>query len=841
MKLYKSSLLVFLIFLFFLATGAGKPEEASFTLSSAETEDSFLIQFPEKPSASFASASYTIYTPLGDGYCPVLFSQSLAPNENQTLSIPRRQSVLLLEAEGLADTIVPSVSETLASGSESCWEIQSLRLCPEGSSVFDEVSAASFRLDEAGDESGRLSYHVSFPANKLEDPRKGEIVQEYWHTAVLSYLSYPDRISSDGSALPMEEWGSPSLFTLYFACPDIAEGLAFRKASIDTLDEAFYCLVTVTYTDGSSLSSGLLPLKEGASLSYAFSDMPPVSGREVAVNTEKGTMTFRLYEDHAVLAEYAGEDESLSIPESIEGLPVTEIGTSAFSSSSSLRRVAFPSSLTQIGSYAFYGTELESLEFPESLQYIGEKAFDGFAASYSFSLDINPREEDPSIGTLELGKHVKWIGESAFSGYCIRNYSVSEENPYYDSIDGCIYTEDHSYLAACPTGKSGAFQVPEGTVSVGLSAFKNNGAFAQAVPGCAGLTSLILPDSVEAFSSLWLPQNLTSLSIGRGLTQWEAIADCKNIPELSISSANPDYCIDKDAVYDKEKTTLFCYLDGRGQTEYRLPETLTFLEEGALSGAENLQSLRIPAGCTLSSMEPEAAAAEISGCAALSKIVVEDGNPVFSSSEGVLFSKDGSVLLCYPAARAGEEYTVPEGTQAVFLYAFLGSPSLRSLRLPASLSSLAFEDGEGGCLGYLPKLSALFVEEENPSFLAEGPFLLSKADQALIYSSGNYRDAAISLPEGTVSVADNIFSADDADLLTELHIPEGAVSIGAGNFNQIDRRDPWDILDLYLPDSLTDISPSSFQEAEGIVIHAGEGSAAAAFARQQGISLVLTP
>ena len=58
------------------------------------------------------------------------------------------------------------------------------------------------------------------------------------------------------------------------------------------------------------------------------------------------------------------------------------------------------------------------------------------------------------------------------------------------------------------------------------------------------------------------------------------------------------------------------------------------------------------------------------GCGGLSFISVDALNPAFCSVDGVLYSKDKSVLICYPQSRSGSRYLLPTSVKTVSAYAF---------------------------------------------------------------------------------------------------------------------------------------------------------------------------
>ena len=78
---------------------------------------------------------------------------------------------------------------------------------------------------------------------------------------------------------------------------------------------------------------------------------------------------------------------SLTIPETIDGYPVTEIGDEAFLNCTGITAVSLPSSLTKIGGFAFSGcTGLSSIDIPAGVTDIRQHAFDGCTSLASVTL-----------------------------------------------------------------------------------------------------------------------------------------------------------------------------------------------------------------------------------------------------------------------------------------------------------------------------------------------------------------------------------------------------------------------------------------------------------------------
>lgn len=76
-------------------------------------------------------------------------------------------------------------------------------------------------------------------------------------------------------------------------------------------------------------------------------------------------------------------------------------------------------------------------------------------------------------------------------------------------------------------------------------------------------------------------------------------------------------------------------------------------------------------------------------------IYVADDNPWYCDIDGVLFTKDGSMLLKYPNERNTQAYSVPEGTRIIGSHAFDNS-NVQSLILPEGLLAIK-EEALTGC------------------------------------------------------------------------------------------------------------------------------------------------
>ena len=77
-------------------------------------------------------------------------------------------------------------------------------------------------------------------------------------------------------------------------------------------------------------------------------------------------------------------------------------------------------------------------------------------------------------------------------------------------------------------------------------------------------------------------------------------------------------------------------------------------------------------------------------CISVESIEVEEGNPAICSVDGVLFNKDTTTLIGYPAGATRELYTVPASVKTAGDGAFLNSKYLKKIVLPDNIETLGY-------------------------------------------------------------------------------------------------------------------------------------------------------
>ncbi len=169
---------------------------------------------------------------------------------------------------------------------------------------------------------------------------------------------------------------------------------------------------------------------------------------------------------------------------------------------------------------------------------------------------------------------------------------------------------------------------------------------------CSKLSGITFPDTVTSIGSIAFfgCKSLTSVTIPESVT--------------SIGSQAFDSCTSLSSV--------------------TIPDSVTSIEHNAFRCCESLTSVTIPESVT--SIGSQA----FSYCTSLRMITVDSNNTNYSSIDGVLFNKDATALIKYPAGKKSATYTIPDTVTSIGDDAFCYCKSLSSVTIPNSVTSIGF-------------------------------------------------------------------------------------------------------------------------------------------------------
>lgn len=177
---------------------------------------------------------------------------------------------------------------------------------------------------------------------------------------------------------------------------------------------------------------------------------------EVPTESDNPIVAQLCYENKGGYIEITGcqtnDITELVIPAEIDGVPVKSIANEAFQQYADLVSVSIADGVTSIGDFAFWNCSgLTSITLPDSIENIGEAAF-----SNSDRLE---------------------------------SIHVSENNKFFKSVDGVLFSKDGTALLVFPMAKTcTSYIIPDGVTTVRGYAFFS----------CKNLNAVIIPTTVKS-------------------------------------------------------------------------------------------------------------------------------------------------------------------------------------------------------------------------------------------------------------------------------------------------------------------------------------------------------
>lgn len=139
------------------------------------------------------------------------------------------------------------------------------------------------------------------------------------------------------------------------------------------------------------------------------------------------------------------------------------------------------------------------------------------------------------------------------------------------------------------------------------------------------------------------------------------------LSDFLVSEGNTDYCTDNHAIYTedmKELLMLAPVTDSLG--EFHIPDGVERICEESFNVIHGISTVYIPASVT------DIAEGAFFSTFDLKEIIVDEGNSNYKSENGILLSKDGTLLLAWPDGIESNELIIPDGVERLGEYLFYG-------------------------------------------------------------------------------------------------------------------------------------------------------------------------
>lgn len=206
-------------------------------------------------------------------------------------------------------------------------------------------------------------------------------------------------------------------------------------------------------------------------------------------------------------------------------------------------------------------------------------------------------------------------------------------------------------------------------------------------------------------------------------------------------------------------------------TELVLPQTLEKIGSWAFWGCEGIHEISLPS--SLKSIGEVA----FEKCTSLKRVSVNSQNKMFTSVDGVLYSKDMREILLYPAAKDGDSFEIPGSVKSVGLYAFDYNQNLKMLTIPASVETLGGTKPFTGAIS----LTEICVDKENRKYSSIDGNIYSKDGTKLIKYAMGKADGEFTIPNHVTSIESRAFQ--NCNNLKKITVLDSVISIGADAFD----------------------------------------------------------
>lgn len=515
------------------------------------------------------------------------------------------------------------------------------------------------------------------------------------------------------------------------------------------------------------------------------------------VNEEDGVpYTYVELDDGTIeIRSYTGRRKYITIPEMIDGKPVTSIGDFAFSGESDLREIWLPDCLTHIGRYAFENcSNLLHIDIPEGVTEIEAGAFYNnvrlsyvaFAGNSALAtIGDEAFAYCSKLTRFEVPAGVVSLNGSAFLGTTsMQNISVHINNTAFTAVNGVLLNYTASTVVAYPAGRTGNEALPVTVRSIGDCAFAYTKRTEIALDGVqsigkyaftyAALENVVISDSVTFMGAGAFKANfyMRHVSLGAGLTSIpaSAFADTYMLTSIEIPAG-------------------IAQIGGVAFASSGL-RNVTFAENSRLMviGASAFVQ------CALTGIEIPASVMAIGGRAfmanfALASVTFAEGSNLISIGEKAFFGNSALTAIALPARLT----TLGE-------YAFASSGIVGTVTLPASLISFG-----AGAFASCKALTDFTVEAENTVYEAVAGVVYTLDGAALVaYPTGNAA-TSYTVVAGTQTIAPRAF--EGAANLHAVTLPESLTAIEEYGMSKMTA-----LTGIAIPDNVTQIARYAFAE-----------------------------
>ncbi|HKW30190.1 MAG TPA: leucine-rich repeat protein [Verrucomicrobiae bacterium] len=542
-----------------------------------------------------------------------------------------------------------------------------------------------------------------------------------------------------------------------------------------------------TYTNIGPFNPGFAAVNSSGNTVTGYG--PQITAFTFITTTNNGAITIAGFISSGVGA--------VTIPGTINSLPVTSIGGAAFSGSTNITDVTIPDTITNIDPAAFnHCPGLTSVIIGNGVINIGDEAF------YNCS----------SLVSATIGTNVTNIGTSAFQGCSLTDLTIPDS----------VANIGNSAFAFCSGLTS--VTIPSGVTSIGSGAFSSCGGLSgvvignsvtnigdQAFNGCLNLRNVYFQGNAPGLGLNVFAGDLATIDYLPGTTGWTS-----TFGGLPTAEWNYIFTIDNGMI------TITQYIGSGGAVI--IPGTInslpvTSIGGSAFSGCTNITSVTIP--YTVTNIGDLA----FNGCSGLTNIYFQGDAPglgldVFAGDIATVYFLSGttgwtSTFGGLPTAEGDYRVTINNGMITITQYVGLGG----AVTIPGTINNLPVASIGGSAFSSCTNITSVTI-----------PDTVTNIGPAAFYYCPGLR--SVTIPNSVSGIEDYAFSSCNSlsnvvignsvthignfafafcTSLSSITIPNSVTSIGAYAYG-----DCSGLTSVTIPNSVTSIGDFVFNSCGGL-------------------------
>ena len=390
---------------------------------------------------------------------------------------------------------------------------------------------------------------------------------------------------------------------------------------------------------------------------------------------------------------------------------------------------------------------------------------------------------------------------------------ASAETYTYGDYEYRVRDKDQTVYIMAYTGKEQVVNIPEQIDGKKVSAITEY-AFSNDTIEIVNIPNTV---TILYWMSFAKCNNLREINIPESVSDIKSVpvVQCPSVEKINVSEKNNYYRSVEGVLFSKDMSQLIYYPSNKKGDTYKIPDEVKEFPEdvncGVFNYNQNLKSITINASVNLFT-DYFVPLSQFDYASKLEAIYVDSKNPYLTSDNGILYSKDKTILVSYPANYSQTKYVMPDNVCEMSFNAFYGAKNLKEIQLSEKLGVSTYSVQYFlGC----EKLESINVPESNNDFYTVDGVLFRKRDfdaldnPSLISYPQNKKDSKYEVPKTVKSIERSAFEGNTN--LSTVIIPDNVEEINYSAF-----MDCTSLSKVVLPSNLKEIAYYTFSNCSSL-------------------------